>query len=284
MGFLRRLFGKPNKKPDRIEKPQHVIPANQNQGIDRKTHQEVINETGHFTFYVDGLQNKFKEFSQVGEPVSLWIPKVDDPDEVYIYHRGGPGGCLGFVPLEYFDTIISHLKKALEYEANIEELTENLCKIKCRLISKEETKHQIKKGEASLRKELTKAYNPKKPITLTLTTYKKDVAKAGDKLIIEFNDLNSYLKDVSAKRGPYSSQWHLKFLNQTGKTIAILDHDKSTIQKILKAHFNSYLFDIEVLDTFTHLDYSEEKKRSNWKGYPIKLVITPHKSSNTICS
>ena len=130
-----------------------------------------------------------------------------------------------------------------------------------------------------MRKELTKSYNPKKPITLTLTTDKKNTAKAGDKLTIEFDDLDSYLQDVSAKRGPYSCLWHIKFRNQEGKTIAILDHDKSTIQKILKAHFNSYLFDIEVSDTFTHFDYSEEKNRSNWKGYRIKVVIKPYKST-----
>jgi len=275
MSFLRWLFGKPNKKPDRIETSQDGVPANQKK--------EVVNETGCLTFFVDRLQIEFKEFSQVGESVKLWIPKVN-PDKVYIYHRNGPGGCLGIVPSKYSNIVISHLKKTLNYEAKIEELTENECKIKCRLISKEETKHQKEEDKASLRKELTKPYNPKKSITLTLTTDKKNAAKAGDKLIIEFNDLDSYLQNVSAKRGPDSCQWHIKFLDQTGKTIGILDHDKSTIQRILKAHFNSYVFDIEVLDTFTHLDYSEEKKRSNWKGYPIKLVITPYKSSNTTCS
>jgi len=273
MGFFRWMFGKPNKKPDRIEVPKYVIPANQNQ--------ELINETGCLTFFVDGLQIEFKEFSQIGEPVNLWIPKIDYPDKVYVYHRDGPGGCLGIIPSEYSGIVISHLKDGLDYYAEIVELTDKACKIKCRLISKEETKHKIEGDKASLKHELTKTYNPKKPITLTLTTDKKNAVKAGDKLIIEFNDLDSYLQDVRAKRGPDSCQWHIKFIDRTGKTIGILDHDKSTIQKILKAHFNSYLFDIEVSDTFTHLDYSEEKERSNWKGYPIKLVITPYKSSNT---
>lgn len=165
MSFLRWLFGKPNKKPKLITSPQNIIPANQDQ--------EVINETDGFTFRVDELQTDFKEFSRVGESVKLWIPKIDYPDKVYIYHRDGPGGCLGFVPSKYFNIVISHLKNALDYEAKIEELTENECKIKCRLISKEETKHQKEEDKASLRKELTKPYNPKKPITLTLTTDKK---------------------------------------------------------------------------------------------------------------
>ncbi|MCK4829591.1 hypothetical protein KA005_78430 [bacterium] len=190
MGFLRWLFGEPNKKPDYIEPPQDVIPANQNQ--------ENSNKTNCFTFFVDGLQIEFKEFSQVGESVKLWIPKINNPDKVYIYHRNGPGGCLGIVNPKHSNIIISHLKNALDYTAIIEELTENECKIKCRLISKEETKYKIEEDKASLKHELTKVYNPRKPITLMLTTDKKNAAKAGDKLIIEFNDLDSYLQDVSA--------------------------------------------------------------------------------------
>jgi hypothetical protein len=80
------MFGKLNKEPDRIEyvikyvseakTPQNVIPASQNK--------EVINETSYLTFFVDGLQIEFEEFSRVGESVKLWIPKVNNPDKVYI--------------------------------------------------------------------------------------------------------------------------------------------------------------------------------------------------------
>ena len=111
MGFLSWLFGKPNKKSDFIEPPQDVIPANQNQ--------EDSNEAGCLTFFVDGLQIEFKEFSQVGESVKLWIPKVNNPDKVYIYHGNGPGGCLGIVPSKYSNIVISHLENALDYEAKI---------------------------------------------------------------------------------------------------------------------------------------------------------------------
>ena len=134
MSFLRWLFGKPNKKPKLITSPQNIIPANQDQ--------EVINETDGFTFRVDELQTDFKEFSRVGESVKLWIPKIDYPDKVYIYHRDGPGGCLGFVPSKYSDAIISHLEDGLEFYAEVVELTDKTCKIQCRLISKEETEHR----------------------------------------------------------------------------------------------------------------------------------------------
>lgn len=246
---------------------------------DKKT-QPAINKISYFDFIVDGLQTNFKEFSYVGESVKLWIPK-DDAEKVFIYHRDGPGGCLGIVPSKYTNIIISHLKKASEYEAVIEDLAENKCKIKCRLISKKETMNKIEGNKASLKAELTKPYKPKGTIKLELRIKNEDNAKAGDKLEIVFSDLDTYLQDVSTKRGPFSCQWHLRFLNQKGETVSILNNNKSTIQKILKAHFNSYLFDIEVSETFNHLKFSEEKQRSNWEGYPIKVLIKPYKNEDS---
>ena len=288
MGVLRWLLGKPNRKLDyvepRIEPPVEPLVEPPHGGVPADQQKEVSNAIDAFSFFVDGLQTEFKKFSQVGESVKLWIPKVNNPDKVYIYHRDGPGGCLGTVPSTYSNIIISHLKNTLEYEAEIEALTENQCKLKCRLISKKETKRRKEEKKATIRKELTKAYGAKNPITLMLATSRRNAVKAGDKLVMEFNDLDSYVQAVSTQRGPYSSQWHINFLNQTGEIIGILDHDKSIIQRILKAHFNSYLFNIEVLDTFAHLDYSEEKKRSNWKGYPIKLLITPYKGTDPTSS
>jgi hypothetical protein len=126
-------------------------------------------------------------------------------------------------------------------------------------------------GEAeSLRQELTKLYVPKKPMTLKLTTQTPNAVKVGDKLKIEFGSLDSYLQDAETGRVPYSCQWALTFHNESGQTIGILKHDKSTIQN---------LFDVEVVETFFHMDYAEEKERSNWEGYPFRLVLTPYKSN-----
>ena len=266
MGFLRWLFGRPSERVTLTEPPQDVVPE--------KMNQDDSNKTDCFSFFVDGLQIEFKDFSQAGESVKLWIPKVNNPDKVYIYHRNGPGGCLGIVPSKYSDIIASHLINALDYDAVIEELTDNTCKIKCRLVSKEKSEQRKEEKKDSLKKELTKAYNPKKPITIILTTQKRNAVKVGDKLIIEFGDLDSYLQNEGNKRGPYSCQWQIKFLNQTGDTVGIFENDKSTIQRILKAHFNSFLFDVEVLDI-------AKERNIAWKGYPTKLVITPYKSSNT---
>jgi len=142
IGILSWLFGKQNKKPNPIEPSPEVIPVKSNQ-VD--TH-----EPGCLTFYVNSLQKEFKEFSHVGESLNLWVPKDDDGvkilDKVYIYHRNGPGGCLGIVPPEHRDIIFFHLLKELHYECKIEELSESMCKIKCRLSSKEETEKRKAKG------------------------------------------------------------------------------------------------------------------------------------------
>ncbi len=150
MGFFRWLFGKPNKKSDHIETPQGAVPAKPAMGaiplkdlrplhLERYENQEVINETGSLTFFVDELQIGFKEFSHVGESVNLWIPK-EHGDKVYIYHRNGPYGCLGIVPARYSNMLMSHLKKDMDYEAWIEEVTEDNCKVNIKLISEKKTR------------------------------------------------------------------------------------------------------------------------------------------------
>jgi hypothetical protein len=153
----------------------------------------------------------------------------------------------------------------MNYDARIVERAYNTCKIKCRLISKEENELRKEEYKTSLIKEFKKPYTPKKPIILMIVAKKKKAAKVGDKLIIEFVDLDSF--------GFYPKfywPWHIKFLNQACVTIGIFADDRSIMQRILKAHFNSYLFDIEVLEI-------AHERSSAWKGYPTKLVIKPFK-------
>jgi hypothetical protein len=263
MSFLHYLFGKQKEKSNSTE-PLHEI----------KSTNDKIDYYGvdGFTFYVNGLQDEFKEFSRVGESVKLWIPKEGgNPDKVRIYHRDGPRGCLGIVPSRYSNIIISHLKDSLDYESIIEEITDNMCKIKCRLYSKEETIKRKENDKESIRTELTKPYNPKKPITINFSIDWKKVVKGGEKLVIKFDDIDSYVQLLEKKHG--NSQLELKFLNQNGDIIGIYDKDKTIIQRILKGHFNSFLFDVEVFDTPT-------ESNVNWNGYPTKVVITPYKNNN----
>jgi len=97
---------------------------------------------GEICFYVDGLQRNFKDYSFVGESLNLWVPKDEGVkvfDKVYIYHRDGPGGCLGLVPSDYGFKVFRHLLNENYYEIRIEELSDDKCKVKCALFSREET-------------------------------------------------------------------------------------------------------------------------------------------------
>jgi hypothetical protein len=246
-----------DKKPEFIEPPQDRPTANQNQ-------EDSPHESTCYTFFVDSP--RIQDITYVGMPVNLWIPHEKNPDKVFIYHRNGPYGPLGFVPSKYSDIVVSHLEDALDYEAKIVELTDNTCKIVCILYSKEGTKRRNEEYKVSLKKELIKSYKPKTPIKLMIAAKKKGV-KVGDKLKIEFKDLDSYIQDVTTKSS--LCPWQIRFLDQAGQPIGILDNDKSRIQRILKAHFNSYLLDIEVLDV-------HQERSTAWKGYPLQLVITPY--------
>jgi DNA polymerase III epsilon subunit-like protein len=245
-----------------IAPPQDVITVNDYQ--EDSDFERFLKEGSGFIFSVYGPQ----EVTYVGMSVKLWIPKVKNPDEVYIYPRSAPYS-LGTVPFTYSDLIINHLLEGMSYDARIVECAYNTCKIKCRLISKEENELRKEEYKTSLIKEFKKPYTPKKPIILNIVAKKKKAVKVGDKLIIEFVDLDSF-----GLYPKFYSPWHIKFLNQAGVTIGIFADDENTIERILKAHYNSYLFDIEVVDI-------ENERNSAWKGYPTRLLIKPFKHLNS---
>ena len=165
------------------------------------------------------------------------------------------------MPSKYTDTIISHILDGLEYEAIIMELGYSLCKIRCRLISKEESELKNEKKRESLRIELTKPYNPKKSVTVVFVMKKRISLKVGNGLNVEFDDLELYVQ----------GEGNIKFLNQAGDVVGIFDYDNmDKMRRLIKAHFNSFLFNIEVLDI-------EKERNIAWKGYLTKLLITPYK-------
>jgi hypothetical protein len=219
-------------------------------------------QTDGFIFSVD--KPRIQDIAYIGMPVNLWIPQGKNPEVAYVYHRNGPYGPIGTVPPKYSDIIISHLLSGMNYDARIVELTYNTCRIKCKLFSREEDERRKEQHKESLKEELIKPYKPKKPVMLTIAAKKTKGIKAGDRLMIEFEDSHLY-------GSPCSYPYQVKFLNQAGHTIGILDNDKSTVQRLLKAHFNSYHLDVEV---------SRIGRQRIWKGYPVELVITPHKSNS----
>jgi len=237
------------------------IPVSKENNIQQDSEfQEFLQDDG-LSFLVEDF--RIQDTTCTGMSVKLWIPKVKNPETVYIYDRSSPFGPLGVVPYKYTDIIAEHLMASMDYDARIIELSYNACKIKCRLISKEETDQREKDCKKSFKKELTKPYNPKKPITLMFPMKRKNGAKVGDKLSFKFEDIDSY--------GPYPCPWNINFLNKAGDTIGCFSDDRSIIQRILKAHFNSFLFDIEVLEI------AKERSTAH-KGYPTKLIITPYKN------
>jgi hypothetical protein len=228
-------------------------------------------EADGLIFFVDRprIHNRWDSAS-IGQPVNLWIPEVKNPDNDYIYLRS-PGPPIGLVPYKYIDIIASHLADSMDYDARVVEFTDNTIKIKCRLFSREDTKRMNEDYKSSLIKELKKPYNPKKSIILMIATKKKKAVKVGEKLIIEFEDLGSY--------GLLACPWQIKFLNQAGDTIDIFAQDRNIIHKLLKSNFNSFHLDVEVVDIAKTSERMWNKLTHNfWKGYPIQLVITPHKN------
>jgi len=260
MSFLSRLFGKKSPISTQTERHDNTNLENNNQ----------LNHYGTqgFTFYVDRLQNDFKSCSSIGEYLNLWVPKDNDIkvfDKVYIYHKNGPGGCLGIVPLEHRDIIFSHLLKSFDYECKVVRLLDNMCEVRCRLFTEQECMDRINQKKDTLEKELTRPYNPQKPLTTEIVINRRNSVKEGDKLIIIFDDLSSYLNNYN---------WCIRFSNQNGDVVGQLEYNRTTIKKILKSHFNSFTIDTEVLNI-------GDKKDINLKGYITRVVITPYKDNDT---
>jgi len=230
--------------------------VNANNNLQDTEFQEFVNRLDGFVFSVG--EAHIQDVTYIGMPVNLWIPNKKNPEDVYIYHRSCPARSIGIVPFKYSDTIISHLQSSMNYDARIIELTYTSCKIKCKLFTKEEDERRREQHKASLKKELTKLYKPRIPIKLTIPVKKKKGIKVDNKLTIEFEDSQSY-------SGPNSYPYQVKFLNQSDDTIGILDNNKSIIQRLLKAYYNSYNFDVKVLGI---------GGKRIWKGYPLELIIT----------
>lgn len=251
-----------NGDDNEIKPSKDAITVNNNK--DDPDFQRFLEADG-LIFNVDGP--RIQNTAYIGTSVNLWIPPVKNPDNVFIYLRS-PGPPLGIVPSKYSDIVVSHLVASMDYDARIVDT----CKIKCRLISREETERRKEEYKASLIKELKKPYNPNKPIMLMIATKRKKAVKVGEKLKIEFEDLDSYSSCPGV--------WPINFLNQIGDTIANSAQDRTIIQRLLKAHFNSYHLDVEVVDiAITSEKIWDKLSHKEWNGYRIQLAITAVKKS-----
>jgi len=218
-------------------------------------------ETDTFVFELDKVEAAELSQCRIGDPVNLWVRK-DDPSKIYVFRRGSVGGTgrIGFIPSQYSQLIASHIDRGMKCETEIVGLGGRKCEIKYRLISKEETESRILQQAEALRHELTKKYSPTKPIELVLNVESDAMPRNGDKLGVVFDELDKYV------RSPH--EWQIRFVDQNGNTVGVKSDEKGVMQRILKAHFNSFLFDIEVLST---------KEKHNWYANPIRLVLKPNK-------
>lgn len=229
--------------------------------------EDHLAESNILIFEIDKPDTAELKLCKLGDYASLWTPK-DNPGKVNIYRRGSIGGTgrIGFVPSKYAKLIASHLSKGLEYESEVIELSERKCIIECHLLSEEETQSlrsaQEQAQREKLRDELTKQYNPRKPIELIVDLEAKNVTEAGAKLQIEFHDLDTYLAQ------PY--ELSLVFIDQDGNKVSIKKDERDTVKKILRAHFNSYDF---------HVTVQSMKVDRGWYNHPAKIIVTPQKQS-----
>lgn len=214
-----------------------------------------------FIFHLDNVQAMELSQCSIGDYVNLWVRK-DDPRKIYVFRRGSVGGTgrIGFVPSKYSQLIASHITRGMEYETEIVGLGNRKCEIKCRLISGEETESRKSQEREHLRHELTKKYSPTKPIELVLNVESNAIPQKGDSLRVVFDELDKYVQ---------SSEWQIKFVDQDGNPVGTKSDERGLMQRILKAHFNSFLFDVEVISN---------KEKHNWYANPIRLMLKPYKA------
>lgn len=231
MGFLSRLSGKKSINNDR--------------GINNIS-------IGSDTIVFDTENPRLEEIVKclVGDYVKLWVPK-DDSRVVSIFRRGSIGGDgrIGYVPSKYSRVVSNHINKGLEFETEIVEINvdKSRCKIKCILISKEETiAKQAANSEAAsarLNAELQKRYIPENSLSIRIQLPKSHKLNEGQELYLEKRSIEYYVQNAM--------NLHINFVDKNGIVIAQKTNEPQLIRTILRAYFNecSMKFQISSIET-----------------------------------
>jgi len=245
------------------------LPIDYNESYDsqrpEKTVEKDIYNSTVLTFDVGNPNIKELPECKVNDYVNLWKPSMN-PKKISIFRSGTVGGegKIGFVPNRYFDVISSHVDKGLRIDASIIELAHDKCKIRCKLVSKQELEAEKEKELKSHMKKLTKPYSPRKPIVFVFNAKENHGIQIGEKLKFHFEKSDFYINN------PH--QWHIQILDSKGNVVGTKSDENSKIlEKILKTHFNSYDFDIEVLSTGKACEGYE------WYKFPVKVEAKPIK-------
>jgi hypothetical protein len=205
---------------------------------------ENDNSTPSIIIFQVDKKNKYElKECKVGDYVNLWLPD-SEPINIHIFRRGSVGGNgrIGYVPAQYSLTISNHLRRGLEYETELLDL--NTGKIKCRLISKEETDAkrsiELKNAGERIATELRKKYRraPKDNFEIKIRLPKDHNQTKGNSLFLEKQSIEFYIQNPD----PLC----INLVDTQGNLIAQKSSEPILILRILRAYFNNYVVTMEI--------------------------------------
>ncbi len=242
----------------RYEDDQNISPQIGN-------HLEKTVKTDTYIFCVERIVGQELAKCRTGDYVNLWVSK-DDSYQIHIFRSGTIGGMgrLGFVSHEYSGIISAHLRNGLKYETEIVEvdIAKLQCRIKCRLISPEETaaKNAADAEIAAnrLKAELQKKFTPKNYLSIRVQLPKNHALKIGQQLFLEKQPLEYYLRSALALQ--------INFVDNREIIVAHKSNEPQLTRTILRAFFNNHVMrfsitSIEMPDQYTmnYVDTVEAK-------------------------
>jgi hypothetical protein len=243
-----------------LDMPNELIEPLNNIATNRYNSEQTI-ETDTFSFDVEKSSQEELAKCHIGDYVNFWVPK-DDTSKVFIFRRGSIGGTgkIGYIPTKYSGIVITHLSKGLEFETEIVEVNidKSVCKIKCRLISKEETSaKQARETESAvsrLRAELQKRYTPKQSLLIRVQLPKNHKFEEGQEFYLDKQPLEYYVQNALSL--------HINFVDKNGIIVAQKTNEPQLMRSILRAYFsqiamNFQISSIEKPDKYT-LKYLEQ--------------------------
>ena len=130
------------------------------------------------------------------------------------------------------------IEKKLPYEANVTELADDRCRIKCKFISQEEAAILNEKERKKFEVEMTKKYTPKKGFEFTIELPKRHKLQEGQHLFLD----KEPIENSSEKPGEFG----LKFIDEKNNVVAHKRREKEKIKRILRARNSGYQLIIKI--------------------------------------
>ena len=216
-----------------------------------------------FKFLIAHSNAEVLACTTIDDYVNFWSPPKD-PTKIIIFLGGTVmgGGRLGSVPNEHALVINEHFELGLPVETKILEVSSSACTIYYRLIQAEEVERNIKIQEEKLRNELTKSYQPKKPIIMPIDEFSNFMTVGEQFRLAKPPSIDMCVQDI------YNLA--LVFISEDGKTTLTQSNDVDVKKRIVR-----------LVNTFNDLDmhvikHVDEKSQGKFR-YGYGLLITPIK-------